>query len=797
MKTTLTILITSLALTATAEVPKVLHYQGYLTDGAGEAVDCPDAVSCAQQYDITFRLHELSEGGQALWEETHVAVPITHGLIDVRLGEKTVMATAVLEGGELYLGMSINGDAELLPRPQLVSAAFAMRADVAGVAEDAATLGGTPAADYVTMAALETKGYCEAPCYGDADVEALLDDKGVAAFSGQYSDLEGTPDLSGFCALPCYGDAQVQAYLADQGYAPGASYTDGDVAAYLADNGFVPGAPYADAQVQALLDTLGYQPGPHYTNAKVQVYLDAAGYTSGPHFSGDYGAITGKPAVLGNLDLDAEGGLSFAGNTVINKSGTWAGPIAGLEGPAGSSCVIENNGDGTATISSPGSPAVKVQLAGAGGGNGGDAGGGSPWAVHVGDLYVNDDGDLDKLQALVEVTGKIIITNVTVTNLDLGNLKFCTRLQIYGSKFIETITGDALRSCEVGIYNNEKLKSVTLSNFKGSHFGIVNNEVLDSVSLPAASTLAIGAAGNPALTSLSLPGLKALTGLSLADNELLESVSMPELVHASGITLGRYYVTYQLTSPYDTKGPNPKLSSILAPKMETNTSFALREDGAAPDFSFVGMPATIGSLSIYENDTMQSLTGDWWNGIKSIKNMTIRDNPALTSLPAFSGLTEVGSILRVRDNAVLTTLQLDNLESIASTWDRPYSGPDHAAVIIRDNSLLETIGMPKLKTLVEATENKNLHYALWVSQNPVLAALLVPSLETSDHIRVEYNTLLSQLDASSLTCAHKFEAYKNPALPSCQVSGVCSQLTGPDCSNGCGNSSNCSGCPCN
>ena len=39
-----------------AEVPQTLHYNGYLTNAAGEAVDCADAIQCEQQYDLTFRL---------------------------------------------------------------------------------------------------------------------------------------------------------------------------------------------------------------------------------------------------------------------------------------------------------------------------------------------------------------------------------------------------------------------------------------------------------------------------------------------------------------------------------------------------------------------------------------------------------------------------------------------------------------------------------------------------------------------------------------------------------------------
>ena len=50
-----------------AAVPNQLHYQGYLTDASGVPVDCPDVMACdGLQYDVTFRLYDVAEGGTAL-----------------------------------------------------------------------------------------------------------------------------------------------------------------------------------------------------------------------------------------------------------------------------------------------------------------------------------------------------------------------------------------------------------------------------------------------------------------------------------------------------------------------------------------------------------------------------------------------------------------------------------------------------------------------------------------------------------------------------------------------------------
>ena len=403
--------------TAVAEVPKRLHYQGYLSNANGDPIDCPDAFSCPdQQFNITFRLYTDEQGGAAVWEETHTAVSITKGVFNVVMGTQKAIDSELVEGGKIYLGLSINGSDELAPRQKMVSAAFAIHSEhatTATQAENAQTLAGKPASEYVTEKTftktietnkytdkdveqvLATKGYCEAPCYGDTDVKDLLKDTGYTPFSGNYKDLSNTPDLSGFCQLPCYGNEQVAEYLANKGYVPGPHLSTKDVEELLKDKGFVPGAPYGDAQVQAFLDAMGYVSGPHYSdvknqayldkqgyvtgshynnakaqaylddqgyvagghynNNKVQAYLDDQGYASGPHytdnkvfayleangyvsgahFSGKWQDIKGKPSVLTKLSVDDQTAFNFLGNPVISAAGKWIGDPSGLKGPKG------------------------------------------------------------------------------------------------------------------------------------------------------------------------------------------------------------------------------------------------------------------------------------------------------------------------------------------------------------------------------------------------------------------------------------------------------------------------------
>ena len=193
---------------AQAAVPDTLHYQGYLTNAVGDPVHCPDIVACeGEPFDVTFRLYDQAEGGDPLWEETHTAVPIVRGTFDVELGTQGPIDPALLSD-PTWLGLSVNGSAEMAPRQRLVSAAFALRAgqaESAELADDSDRLGGVDAAEYALLSDLpgmcvtdsELQDVLAQEAYLDAGALAVyLTDSGYVPgpkFSGQFSDLEGVP----------------------------------------------------------------------------------------------------------------------------------------------------------------------------------------------------------------------------------------------------------------------------------------------------------------------------------------------------------------------------------------------------------------------------------------------------------------------------------------------------------------------------------------------------------------------------------------------------------------------------
>jgi len=129
---------------AAPDVPQLISYQGRLTDAAGNPL--------TGDYDVRFCLYDVPTGGSALWCETHAAVndtaiPVTDGVFGVTLGSITSIPEPLFDEPELYLGVKVEGDAEMAPRRRVVSVGYAYRAEMA---VDADTVDGMHAGDFAS-----------------------------------------------------------------------------------------------------------------------------------------------------------------------------------------------------------------------------------------------------------------------------------------------------------------------------------------------------------------------------------------------------------------------------------------------------------------------------------------------------------------------------------------------------------------------------------------------------------------------------------------------------------------------
>lgn len=115
---------------ALAEVPQLINYQGRLTDHEGNLLDT--TIS------ITFAIYDDSADGTLFWTEVHSGIMVVDGLFSIMLGSISPIDGCIFNAQDLYLGITVGGDAEITPRTRIMSvgyAYYAQRADTAAYAQ--------------------------------------------------------------------------------------------------------------------------------------------------------------------------------------------------------------------------------------------------------------------------------------------------------------------------------------------------------------------------------------------------------------------------------------------------------------------------------------------------------------------------------------------------------------------------------------------------------------------------------------------------------------------------------------
>ena len=138
----------ALASTATAEVPKIINYQGWLTDSLGTPIDTTVAM--------TFSIYDSDLGGFSKWSETHSSVTVTGGVFSVLLGMGTPpmpIEDSVFNQPERWLGITIGAAPEIKPRTRLASVPYSHRVNTVDGAS-----GGTVTGDVAIQSNLDVDG---------------------------------------------------------------------------------------------------------------------------------------------------------------------------------------------------------------------------------------------------------------------------------------------------------------------------------------------------------------------------------------------------------------------------------------------------------------------------------------------------------------------------------------------------------------------------------------------------------------------------------------------------------------
>ncbi len=101
-----------------------IAYQGRLADASG--------VPLTGTYSMIFRIYNIATGGSPLWTEQWTgpnSVQVSDGLFNVMLGSMTsITQTMITSNNNLWLGITVGTDGEMLPRVQLGSVPFAVQA---------------------------------------------------------------------------------------------------------------------------------------------------------------------------------------------------------------------------------------------------------------------------------------------------------------------------------------------------------------------------------------------------------------------------------------------------------------------------------------------------------------------------------------------------------------------------------------------------------------------------------------------------------------------------------------------
>ena len=135
----------AVSLAQTSQVPNLLSYQASVTNASGTPIGATEPVNRT----VTFQFYTTSTGGTPVYAESQV-VTIANGDFSVLLGNgngvsglpgrvvpaSPIRSLASITLSPLYLGITVDDgtaavDAEISPRQELASAAFATRAQVA------------------------------------------------------------------------------------------------------------------------------------------------------------------------------------------------------------------------------------------------------------------------------------------------------------------------------------------------------------------------------------------------------------------------------------------------------------------------------------------------------------------------------------------------------------------------------------------------------------------------------------------------------------------------------------------
>ena len=120
-------LLAALYIPASAEIPELINYQGFLEDDTG------NPLTGIHTLDFNVYADSVS-GATPIWTETHRDITIEDGLFNVILGSIALFPDTLFAGDQRWVGITVDSGSEMYPRQRITSVPWALRAAVADMA---------------------------------------------------------------------------------------------------------------------------------------------------------------------------------------------------------------------------------------------------------------------------------------------------------------------------------------------------------------------------------------------------------------------------------------------------------------------------------------------------------------------------------------------------------------------------------------------------------------------------------------------------------------------------------------
>ena len=164
----------ALAPLATADVPQMINYQGYLTKPNGQPVTDDSA-------NITFTIYDSATGGTVLWSSGVQTVPLIVGRFSYQLGSAVLLPDTLFTDTVRWLGIKVGTDLEITPRTRLTTVPYAYHALHSDTADFALSPGNGWVDDGTVVRLEDTTDFVG---IGTVNPDDLLHVKGNARFDG-------------------------------------------------------------------------------------------------------------------------------------------------------------------------------------------------------------------------------------------------------------------------------------------------------------------------------------------------------------------------------------------------------------------------------------------------------------------------------------------------------------------------------------------------------------------------------------------------------------------------------------